>query len=292
MDAIAGLFRFLIFLAIVLAGIALFSYNKLQRLSQNIQERSSNVQVAVSRKLSLVNQLIDVVKNFQESEQFTHLKISQDSTAASLTSAYQQSGTVLTSIRGLADRFPNLKNSEQYHRLIDSIQTCEADIQQQRLWYNASVKEYNSVCLSIPTVFVARTIGFGKAPYLEFDHSGVTDVTSLKEFKTDDGERLQQLLTGAGSGIAGATRVIASQAAQTGKMIADKAKEKSAERSAEKPRVPLSGSYFYLVPGGVPQGPTSLSQIQAQVAAGTLDRAVLIAEPGTSDWKPLPPPND
>ena len=288
MDAIAGLFRFLIFLAIVLAGVALFSYNKLQRLSQNIQERSSNVQVAVSRKLSLVNQLIDVVKNFQESEQFTHLKISQDSTAASLTSAYQQSGTVLTSIRGLADRFPNLKNSEQYHRLIDSIQTCEADIQQQRLWYNASVKEYNSVCLSIPTVFVARAIGFGKAPYLEFDHSGVMDVTSLKEFKTDDGERLQQLLSSAGGGIAGATRVIASQAAQTGKMIADKAKEKS----AEKPAVPPAVSYFYLVSGGVPQGPTSLSHIQSQVADGSLDRAVLVAEAGTSDWKPLPPLND
>lgn len=279
MDAIAGFFRFLIFVAIVLAGIALFSYNKLQRLSQDIQEKSSNVQVAISRKLSLINQLIDVVKNFQESEQFTHLKISQDSSPNSLASAYQQSNQVLTAIQGMGNRFPNLKNNEQYHRLIDSIQQCEADIQGKRQWYNASVKEYNSVCLSIPTVFVARAIGFSKAPYLEFDHTGLVDATSLKDFKTDDGERLQQLLTSAGGNIAGATRVIASHATQTGKMLADKAKERGADKSAP--------AYFYTVGGGVPQGPASLGHIQAQAGAGALDGAVLVAEVGSSDWKPL-----
>jgi len=279
MDAIAGFFRFLIFIAIVLAGIALFSYNKLQRLSQDIQEKFSNVQVAISRKLSLINQLIDVVKNFQESEQFTHLKISQDSSPNSLASAYQESTRVLSAIQGMGNRFPNLKSNEQYHRLIDSIQQCEADIQGKRQWYNASVKEYNSVCLSIPTVFVARAIGFSKAPYLEFDHTGVVDATSMKNFNTDDGERLQQLLNNAGGNIVGATRVIASHATQTGKMLADRAKERGADKSAP--------AYFYTVGGGVPQGPASLQHIQAQAAAGALDGAVLVAEVGSSDWKPL-----
>lgn len=275
MDAIADLFKLLIWIAIILVAVALFSYNKLQRLSQNIQENSSNVQVSISRKLSLINQLIDVVKNFQESEQFTHLKISQDSSAPSLMSAYQQSGTVFTTLQGVADRYPQLKSNEQYHRLIDSIQACENDVQQRRQWYNASVKAYNSVCLSIPTVFVARAMGFGKAPYLEFDLSGVNDVTSLKEFKTDDGERLQQLLTNAGGNIAGATRVLAGHATQTGKLLVDRAKEKSGP------------SYFYMVSGGVPQGPESIQHIQAHVSAGTLDGTVLVAEVGSSDWKPL-----
>ncbi len=275
MDAIAGLFKLLIWIAVILVGVALFSYNKLQRLSQDIQEKSSNVQVAISRKLSLINQLIDVVKNFQESEQFTYLKISQDSSAASLMGAYQQSGTMLAALQGMASRFPNLKNSEQYHRLIDNIQACEADVQQCRQWYNASVKSYNTVCLSIPTVFVARTLGFGKAPYLEFDLSGVNDVTSLKDFKTDDGERLQQMLTSAGGNIAGATRVIASHASQTGKLLAERAKDRSGR------------SYFYMIPGGVPQGPASMQHIQSCISEGTLDAAVLVAETGSTDWKPL-----
>ena len=273
MDAIKDLFSLLIWIVIILVGIALFSYNKLQRLSQDIQEKSSNVQVAISRKLSLINQLIDVVKNFQEGEQFTHLKISADSTASGLMSAYQQSGAVLASLQGMAQRFPNLKANEQYHRLIDSIQACETDIQRWRQAYNATVKNYNTVCLSIPTVFVARAMGFGKAPYLEFDISGVNDVTTLKDFKTDDGERLQQMLTSAGGNIAGMTKAVAIQATQKGKMLVDRAKEKATPH------------YFYMVPGGVPQGPLSLQDIKTRIAAGALDETVRVAEVGSSDWR-------
>ena len=249
MDFILGTFKLLILLAVILIGVALFSYNKLQRLAQGIKEKSSNVQIAISKKLSLINQLIDIVKNFQESEQFTHLKISQDSTASGLMSAYQASGTLLTALQGTAERFPNLKASEQYHRLVDSIQGCETDVQQQRHAYNAAVKDYNSVCLSIPTVFIARLIGFSSAPYLEFDLSGMTDVTNLKEFKTDDGERLQELLSSARNNIAGATKTIVSRASDAGKMIADRSKSKS---------VP---TYFYMFPNGVPQGPSPLHEI-------------------------------
>lgn len=265
MEFISNVFSFLFLIAIVLAGVALFSYNKLQGLAQDIKEKSSNVQIAISRKLSLINQLVDVVKNFQESEQFTHMKISQDTSASSLMNSYQQSGTLLTTIQVMADRFPNLKASEQYHRLVDSIQGCEADIQQQRQWYSSAVNGYNSVCLSIPTVFVARMIGFGSAPYLAFDVSGMKDVTSLKEFNTDDGERLQQLLMSAGSNIAGATKVIASHATHAGKQLVDKVKEKS------------TATFFYMVPGGVPQWPSSIRDIQALVAQGSINDNVMIA---------------
>lgn len=227
MQFLANLFWFIVWVAVILIGIALFYYNKLQQLAQEIKEKVSNVQVAISKKLTLINQLIDVVKNYQESEQFTHLKVSQDTSATSLISAYQQSGSVLTTLQGMAEKFPNLKASEQYHRLVDSIQHCESDIQRTREAYNSAVKAYNSVCLGIPAVFVARFIGFSSAPYLEFDVSGMKDVTSLKEFKTDDGERLHQLLSSAGSQIAGATKSIANQAGQAGKLLTEKIKEKA-----------------------------------------------------------------
>jgi LemA protein len=272
MEFISSVFHFIFWIAVILGGTALYSYNKLQGLAQNIREKSSNVQIAISRKLSLLNQLIDIVKNFQESEQFTHMQISQDISATSLNNSYQQSGAILTSIQGLAERFPNLKASEQYHRLIDSIQGCEADIQQQRQSYNAAVKDYNSICLSIPTVFVAHIIGFSSAPYLEFDLSGIKDITSLKEFKTDDGERLQKLLVTAGNNIADATKVIASHATQAGKQLSDKVKEK------------VTTTYFYMVPGGVPQGPSSIQDIQKLLAQGSLTAGVMVAEAGSNEW--------
>jgi len=210
----------LLFLLVIAAviGKVVSSYNELQKRAQTIREKASNVQVAISKKLALVNQLIDVVKNYQEGEQLVQLKVSEDASASHMASSYQQSGAVLAAVQGLADRFPNLKASEQYHRLVDSIQQCELNIQDNREKYNLAVKDYNTLRVRIPTIFIAKSLGFPEAPYLQFDVSGVNESTSLQEFKTDDGERLQQLFSGAGNRIAD----MAAQAGKAGRGLVDK----------------------------------------------------------------------
>jgi LemA protein len=132
MGFISSVFWLLFWIAVILGAIALFSYNKLQRLAQEVKEKTSNVGVAIATKINLVNQVIDSVKNYQEAEQLVHLKISEDMNTAAMIVAYQQSNSVLASLQGLANRSPDLKASEQYHRLIDSIQECEANIQRAR----------------------------------------------------------------------------------------------------------------------------------------------------------------
>jgi LemA protein len=219
----------LLFLLIGVAAIAVTSYNALQKLGQDVREKASNIQVSISKKLTLINQLIDVVKNYQESEQLVQLKISQDASAANLTSSYQQSGAVLAAVQGMADKFPNLKANEQYHRLVDSIQHCESNIQDCRENYNRAVKEYNTKRSKIPVVFFAKSMGFPEAPYMQFDLSGMNAVTTLQEFKTDDGERLQQLFSGAGNKIAG----IATQAGKAGKELGKDLVEKIRELPKE-----------------------------------------------------------
>lgn len=276
-EFLSGLFWLLVWLAVILGVIAFMSYNKLQSHAQTIRERSSNIQVAVSKKLSLLNQLIDVVKNFQESEQFTHLKIAQDNSTTGLNSAYQQSGAVLTSLQGVADRFPKLKANEQYHRLIDSIQGCESEIQGQRERYNVAVREYNTVKLSIPTIFVAGMLGFSTAPYLEFDVSGVAEPGHLKNFRTDDGERLQQLLSSAGGQIVGASKMLVSQATQASKLAVETIRDKTQS----------SPDFFYQIPGGVPAGPVKLQTLIDQVKSGHLPNELQVAEVGSPTWRSL-----
>jgi hypothetical protein len=138
------------------------------------------------------------------------------------------------------------------------------------------VKTYNGECLTIPTVFVAKFLGFSSAPFLEFDVSGAGDMTKLKEFKTDDGERLRQLISGAGGALAGAAKGLAAGAEQAGKLIANKVMEKNGP------------AYFYMAgPGSVPQGPVSLDDIHRLRAQGLITDAALLAETGSQDWRPL-----
>lgn len=291
----AEFFSTLFWMLVVAVGlliyIALKSYNRLQGKAQAIREKASNVQIAISKKLSLVNQLIDVVRNFQEAEQFTHLKISQDASGDALMSAYQQSGTLLTTLQGMVQRFPELRASEQYHRLVDSIQHCEADIQGQREGYNAVVRDYNATCLSIPTVFVARLMGFASAPYLEFDLSGAQAPNTLKDFKTDDGERLQQLLGAAGGRIASASRLVVEHASDASRQLAGAVKDKvqAASGAGAGASAATKPDYFFVLPGGVPEGPLTLEVIRATLATRGVDRSqVTIARPGSTEWQPLP----
>ncbi|MDR2838735.1 MAG: LemA family protein [Azonexus sp.] len=239
-----GLIKLVVFLVLIIGVIAFFGYNKLRGLSELIREAWSNIGVAGRKQASLVNQLIDVVKGYQESEKFVMLKVSEDmSNTASVAQMYQQSGMVLSSVNGLAERFPELKSNQQYLRLIDSIQACESQLENARLKYNGCVRSYNSARSSIPTVFYAPALGFKAAPYLEFEgNSQVMDMGSLKSFSADDdGERINALLGRAGgkllevSGKAIEAGKIATQkAVEGGKIVVDKTQEKIGEIRAER----------------------------------------------------------
>lgn len=231
-----GLFQFALFVIVVVGVIAFFGYNKLRGHSELIREAWSNIGVAGRKQASLINQLIDVVKGYQESEKLVMLKISEDmSNATNLAQMYQQSGMVLSSINGLAEKFPELKANQQYMRLIDSIQACESQLENARAKYNSSVREYNTARSSIPTVFYAPVLGFKVAPYLEFEgNDQITDMGALKSFSMDDdGERLNALLGKAGDKlleVSGKTleagKAAAQKAVEGGKALADKTQEK------------------------------------------------------------------
>jgi hypothetical protein len=246
MDAILGflgaLIKLFIFLVIVVAVIAFFGYNTLRALSEAIRESWSNIGVVGRKQASLINQLIDVVKGYQESEKLVMLKVSDDMTSANnVAQLHQQSGMVLSTISGMVRNFPELKSNEQYQRLIDSIQACEAQLESARQIYNKRVKDYNTKRSSIPTVFYATTLGFKVAPYLEFNgefdsSSKSIDMGTMKSFSCDDdGERLNALLGQAGNKL----RDISSRAVEVGKGVTQRAVEGGkilAEKTQEKIR--------------------------------------------------------
>lgn len=222
---IVGLVQFLLFIGVVLAVIAFLGYNKLRALSESIRESWSNIGVVGKKQASLLNQLIDVVKGYQESEKLVVLKVSDDmSSATQLAQMHQQSGMVLSAVGGMAQKFPELKSNQQYQRLIDSIQTCEAQLESSRQKYNSAVKAYNVERSSIPHVFYAATLGFKNAPYLEFDDaSPIMDVGTIKTFSSDqDGEHLKKLLGNAGSTLVDAGNKVL----ESTKAIAGSAQEK------------------------------------------------------------------
>ncbi|NOS95543.1 MAG: hypothetical protein HOP26_03870 [Methylotenera sp.] len=222
---IGSLLTFLLFIALVVVAIAFWGYNTLRSLSENIREGWSNIGVVAKKQVSLINQLQDVVKGYQESEKLVMLKVSSDvSSANQLAQFHQQSSMLLSAVGSMAQKFPELKANEQYQRIIDSIQTCEAQLESARQKYNAAVKAYNVKRSSIPHVLYASTLGFKNAPYLEFDgETPLLEVGTMKTFVTDDdGERINILLGQAGNKLL----EVGNKAIESSKQIADAAHEK------------------------------------------------------------------
>jgi LemA protein len=186
----------LITLAVIVVILVVLAktYNGLYKVRQGMQQAQSDIEVVISRKLSSINQLMDLVRSFQESEQFTHLKISKDATSQGISSVNRNAEVVLSGLMTVADRFPNLKTNEQYHRLIDSIQEIEIDIQNHRQSYNWTVNNYNEEAFTFPTVLVSGLMGFDKGVFFEMDTSQLNEPVRLDKFQTQDSNYMGQML--------------------------------------------------------------------------------------------------
>lgn len=102
---IGSLLTFLLFIALVVVAIAfgvITLYVRYQKISVKV-----GLTLGWSQKqVSLINQLQDVVKGYQESEKLVMLKVSSDvSSANQLAQFHQQSSMLLSAVGSMAQKF-------------------------------------------------------------------------------------------------------------------------------------------------------------------------------------------
>ncbi len=274
---IVGVIELAFVLAIVVAVIAFMGYNRLRALSENVKEAFSNIGVTAKKQVSLINQLIDAVKGYQESEKLVMLKVSDDLSLSNLSQLQHQSGAVLTSISGIAQRFPDLKSNEQYNKLMASIQNIENQLEAQRVRYNSTAKVYNVQRTSIPDVFYSKLIGFNPAPYLDFESETPQSMEMMKTLTNDDGEHLNALLSNAGNKMMTMGREIGGKAVEQGKLLVETAQEKVKQLKTVE--------FHYLDAEKLPKGPVSLDQLHAMVETGEITHETPVLSTAEREWK-------
>ena len=81
-DLITGLIQFVFVIALILAVVAIWGYNSLRKLAENVKEAQSNVDIALRKKVSLINRLSEMANQYREGEKLVMLKVSQDASEA------------------------------------------------------------------------------------------------------------------------------------------------------------------------------------------------------------------
>jgi LemA protein len=164
----------LIALAVVVlfVGWAFGSYNSLIGQDQQVKTAWAQVENQLQRRYDLIPNLVETVKGYAKHEADVMAKIadarSRYAGAATPSQKIQASGemeSALARLMVVVERYPDLKADRQFTQLQDELAGTENRIAVERMRYNESVQSYNSIILRVPTVFVARMMGFSEKPY-------------------------------------------------------------------------------------------------------------------------------
>ena len=177
------LIALLVVVLVVLAAI----YNSLVQLRVRSDSAWSDIDVQLKRRHDLIPNLVETVKGYAGHEKGTFENIAKFRSAAMQASGpaerAQAEGQLTMALRGLlavAENYPQLKASEQFQSLQQSLSSLEDDIQNSRRYYNAVVRDLNTKIAQFPTNIIAGMFAFTPKQFFEVKEAGEREPVAVK----------------------------------------------------------------------------------------------------------------
>ena len=168
----------LILIAVVVISIVVMS-NNLNKALVKIDEASSGIDVALTKRYDVLTKMIETVKGYAKHEKevlFDVVKIRKGMTIEEKNEANKQMDETLSKINVLAENYPELKASENFKTLQDSITDVEEHLQAARRLYNANISSYNQMIVTFPISIIAGTKGLTKREFFVAEEHKKQDV--------------------------------------------------------------------------------------------------------------------
>ena len=153
--------------------------NSLNRTIVKIDEASSGIDVALTKRYDTLTKMIDVVKGYAKHEKetiFEVIKLRKNMTTEEKIEANNKMNNNLARINALAESYPELKSSENYNTLQKSIADVEEHLQAARRMYNSNVSIFNQKLVTFPTSIIANSKGLTKKDFFEAEEVKKEDV--------------------------------------------------------------------------------------------------------------------
>lgn len=143
------------------------SQNKAFALEEQVNTAASDIKVQEKRRLDLVYNLADCVKQYDKHESETLTAIAEGRGSA------RDIENVTTAITAVSEAYPELKSNENYKQLMNELAMTENLIAEYRSNYNKQIKEYNRYVRKFPTRMFLDMLGYESQnySYLNYDVS-------------------------------------------------------------------------------------------------------------------------
>ncbi len=178
-ELIMKIFLILSGIALLLVIIAVYYYNRFTRFRNKVSNAWSDIDVQLKRRYSLVPNIVESVKAYASHEQSVLENITQARALAmqaqNVTDQSKAETMLNEAIKGLfvsVENYPQLKANENFLKLQDTLIEVEDTLQMARRYYNAIVRDNNTVIESFPGNIFSKLFGFSSKDFFEVESVG------------------------------------------------------------------------------------------------------------------------
>ena len=145
------------------------SQNKAIAMEEQVSTAQSDIKVQEKRRVDLIYNLVDCVKQYDKHEADTLIAIVE---GRGSTGDIENVTTVITAV---SEAYPDLKSNENYKQLMNELSLTENLIAEYRSNYNKQIKEYNRYVRKFPTRIFLDLLGYDVQDYTYLDYNAPED---------------------------------------------------------------------------------------------------------------------
>ncbi len=153
-------------------------YNKCIKLLNYIKEAFSTMDVYMKKRWDLIPNLVETVKGYAQHEKNTLEEITSLRNLHYSELSQEQKVDVnnrislgLSKLIAVAENYPDLKASQNFINLQESLSKIEEEIANSRKYYNGCVREFNTLIQMFPINLIALIFNFKEQKLFEIDES-------------------------------------------------------------------------------------------------------------------------
>jgi len=151
-----------------LLWFVLHAYNRLVRARNEVRNAWSDIDVQLTFRHDLVPNVVNIVKGYMAHERETLEAVAQARSAvmksgsdvANRAANEKALGSALRSLIAVAERYPELKASQNFQLLQEQLTTTENRIAFARQHYNETVRQFNTLVAEFPWNMLAGMLGY------------------------------------------------------------------------------------------------------------------------------------
>jgi LemA protein len=150
------------------------TYNSLVAARNAVDQAWSHIEVELTRRFDLIQNLVEVAKGYARHERDTFTKVAElrgkahlFGTAAEANQVQPELTRTITQVMVLAENYPQLRADQTFLGLQRELSETENRIAERRHAYNQSVNAYANLIKTFPPNIVAETHNFAEREFFD-----------------------------------------------------------------------------------------------------------------------------